>query len=117
MSWDIEYTAAFGLWWDSLSSEEQVSVSTGVHLLEERGPQLGFPWSSRVVTSRHGHMRELRIQHKGAPYRVLYAFDPRRVGLLLIGGTKEGDDRWYEHFVPRADDLYDRHLKDLKQQG
>lgn len=43
------------------------------------------------------HMRELRIQHRGDPYRVLYAFDPRRVGgILLIGGTKGGDNRWYE---------------------
>jgi hypothetical protein len=29
------------------------------------------------------------------PYRVLYIFDPRRVALLLLGGDKTGDDRWY----------------------
>jgi len=59
-------------------------------------------------------MRELRVQHKGVPYRVLYAFDPRRVALLLLGGTKVGDDRWYERFVPRADALFDAHLKDFR---
>jgi hypothetical protein len=52
-------------------------------------------------------MRELRVQHQGRPYRVLYAFDPRRVAILLIGGDKTGNDRWYEKFVPRADRLYD----------
>jgi len=58
-------------------------------------------------------MRELRIQHSGRPYRVLYAFDPRRTALLLIGGDKTGNNRWYEVFVPIADSLYDAHLKEL----
>lgn len=62
-------------------------------------------------------MRELRVQHRGRPYRVLYAFDPWRVALLLIGGEKTGDDRWYERFVPIADRLYDEHLRTIKREG
>jgi hypothetical protein len=62
-------------------------------------------------------MRELRIQHQGQPYRVLYAFDPRRAAILLIGGDKTGNDRWYEEFVPTADRLYDAHLASLKREG
>jgi len=50
-------------------------------------------------------------------HRVLYAFDPRRVALLLIGGGKTGDDRWYERFVPIADRLYDEHLRTIKREG
>ena len=57
-------------------------------------------------------MRELRIQHEGRPYRVLYAFDPRRAAILPIGGEKTGN-RWYEEYVPRADAIYDRHLLEL----
>ena len=53
----------------------------------------------------------------GRPFRTLYAFDPRRVAILLIAGDKTGDDRWYEDFVPRADDLYDEHLKILEREG
>lgn len=60
--------------------------------------------------------RELRVQHRGRPYRVLYAFDPRRVAILLIGGDKTGHARWYEQFVPVADRLYDRHLETLKRE-
>ena len=60
-------------------------------------------------------MRELRIQHRGDPYRVLYAFDPRRTAILLIGGCKTGDARWYEKMVPVADDLYDEHLEEIGQ--
>jgi hypothetical protein len=62
-------------------------------------------------------MRELRVQHQGRPYRVLYAFDPRRCAILLIGGDKTGDDRWYETHVPMADMLYERHIQQLRSEG
>jgi len=62
-------------------------------------------------------MRELRIPHQGRPYRVLYAFDSRRTGILLLGGDKTGNDRWYEEQVPVADRLYDEHLRQLKREG
>ena len=62
-------------------------------------------------------MRELRIRHAGRPYRVLYAFDPRRMAILLIGGDKTGNSRWYDEIVPIADGLYDQHIEDLKNEG
>jgi hypothetical protein len=86
-------------------------------LLEQKGPSLPFPFSSGIAGSKHEHMRELRIQHAGRPYRVLYAFDPRRVALLLLGGDKTGNDRWYDEFVPLADRLYDEHLATLRKEG
>lgn len=73
MSWDVEYTDEFGDWWSALSEAEQESLAASVRLLEERGPSLGFPHSSGINGSRHGHMRELRTQHEGRPYRTLYA--------------------------------------------
>jgi len=79
--------------------------------------RLRVPYSFGVTQSKYEHMRELRIQHGGRPYRVLYAFDPRRVPLLLIGGDKTGDDRWYDIFVPIADRLYDEHLERLRKEG
>ena len=91
MAWEVEYTDEFGLWWETLTEDEQDSVAVVVGLLEARGPHLPFPYSSGIAGSRHSHMRELRIQHAGDPYRILYAFDPRRVALLLIGGKKTGD--------------------------
>jgi len=62
-------------------------------------------------------MRELRVQHKGRPYRILYAFDPHRVAILLLGGDKTGNDRWYQENIPMADKLYDQHLQILKKEG
>jgi hypothetical protein len=92
-------------------------VIASVDLLAVHGPRLGFPHSSGINGSRHSHMRELRIQHAGRPYRVLYAFDPRRSAILLLGGDKTGDDRWYERNVPIADRLYDGYLEELRKEG
>lgn len=113
MSFEVEYTDEFGGWWDGLSEREQDSVRRSVQLLETAGPHLPFPHSSSVRGSRYSHMRELRVQHDGRPYRVLYAFDPRRVAILLIGGDKTGDGRWYQRFIPVAEALYDEHLDEV----
>ncbi len=117
MEWEVEYTDEFEEWWEGLSEAEQEDVAAYVTLLEKKGPTLPFPYSSDIRGARHTHMRELRVQHRGRPYRVLYAFDPRRAAILLIGGDKTGDERWYGTFVPLADELYDRHLAALKKEG
>ena len=117
MTWDVEYTNEFGDWWAGLSEDEQESLAASVHLLEERGPALSFPHSSGINGSKHSHMRELRTQHDGRPLRTLYAFDPRRSAILLIGGDKTGDGRWYDTNVPIADRLYDQHLGQLRKEG
>jgi len=83
-------------------------------MLMEAGPALGYPQSTGIKDSKFSHMRELRIQHEGRPYRVLYAFDPKRMALLLLGGDKTGDDRWYEKMVPKADAIYEEHLRGIK---
>jgi hypothetical protein len=117
MEWEIEYTDQFGEWWDALTEAEQEDIQASVLMLREKGPTLGYPASSQVRGSRHSHLRELRVQHAGRPYRILYAFDPRRTGILLLGGDKTGNDRWYEEHVPVADRLYDELLEELKEEG
>jgi hypothetical protein len=62
-------------------------------------------------------MRELRVQSGGDPLRIFYAFDPRRTAILLIGGNKAGDDRFYEQMIPLADRLYDDYLREIKREG
>jgi hypothetical protein len=88
-----------------------------VQELEKRGPELSFPYSSSIKGSRHGVMRELRVQSGGKPIRIFYAFDPRRTAILLIGGRKGGNKRFYEEFVRTADQLFDEHLAELRSQG
>lgn len=108
----MEFTDEFRDWFeDGLTISEQEDVTRVVEMLEQAGPMLPFPYSSGVTGSKFSHMRELRIQHQGRPYRVLYAFDPRRAALLLLGGDKTGDDRWYDKMVPKADAMYERHIQ------
>jgi hypothetical protein len=115
--WEVEGTDEFSRWFLALSENEQVSVGRVADLLVEHGPSLPFPYSSGIEISRYRHMRELRIQHQGRPYRVLYAFDPRRHAILLLGGDKTGDNRWYEEKVPLAEALYENHLRHLEEEG
>jgi hypothetical protein len=117
MSWQVEYTDEFGAWWETLTTDEQASVAASVGLLEHLGTNLKFPHSSGIHGSRHGHLRELRTQHQGRPFRTLYAFDPRRTAILLIAGDKTGDDRWYDTHIAIADRLYDEHLEQLNDEG
>lgn len=116
MEWIIEYTDEFGDWWVDLKEAEQISIDAHVRKLEQRGPNLPFPYSSGIGGSRHPHMRELRVQSGGRPLRVFYAFDPRRAAILLIGGDKTGDGRFYERMIPIADALYDEHLAELEKE-
>jgi hypothetical protein len=102
MVWSVEYTDQFGEWWEDLSNVERADIEAVVTLLEENGPMLSLPYSSGIRGSRHGRMRELRVQSGGRPIRIFYAFDPRRVAILLIGGDKTGDNRFYEVYLPFA---------------
>lgn len=57
------------------------------------------------------------FRRRGEPYRILYAFDPRRVAVILLGGNKIGNDRWYKENVPASDNLYNVLLEELKNEG
>ena len=113
----MEFTNEFESWWSTLSEQQQDDVAVSVGHIVEFGPALGFPHCSNVATSRYPQMRELQTQSGGKPLRTLYAFNPRRTAILLIGGEKTGDDRWYEKFVPVADRILERHLLELKKEG
>jgi hypothetical protein len=117
VSWNVEHTDEFARWWAALSDSQQEDATAVVLLLMKFGPQLPFPYSSGIAGSKHAHMRELRVQSGGRPMRIFYAFDPRRSAILLIGGDKTGDRRFYERLVPIADALYDVYLIELKKEG
>ncbi|MCJ8274162.1 MAG: type II toxin-antitoxin system RelE/ParE family toxin [Psychrosphaera sp.] len=117
MVWNVEYTDEFGDWWQQLSQKQQDSATATVELLMELGPNLRHPHSSGINGSKHEHMRELRIQSGGHPIRVFYAFDPIRSAILLIGGDKTGNMRFYQTYIPIADRLYEQHIEELRKEG
>jgi hypothetical protein len=117
MTWNVENTDEFTEWWNELTDAQREDITATAELLMEHGPNLPFPHSAGIENSRHGHMRELRVQSGGRPIRIFYAFDPRRSAILLIGGDKTGDGRFYARMIPIADKLYDVHLDELRKEG
>jgi hypothetical protein len=116
MTWEVEYTDQFGEWWDNLAEEAQEAVTAAINVLERRGPALGRPLVDTIKQSRHKNMKELIPP--ASDIRVLFAFDPRRAAILLIGGDKSGEwSAWYDRMVPVADDLFDEHLRELESEG
>ncbi len=116
MGWEVEFTDQFGDWFAGLSEQEQDFVATAVVVLQDRGPGLGRPMVDTIKGSRHANMKELRPL--GGNLRVLFAFDPRRMAILLIGGDKTNRwEAWYRESIPIADRLYDEHLETLRREG
>jgi hypothetical protein len=115
--WNVEFTGEFFDWWNSLTDSQQDALQAGIELLESNGPSLGRPHADTVKGSRHPNMKELRTQCAGKPLRSFFAFDPRRSAILLIGGDKTGDKRFYDKMIPLADALYDTYLKELRKEG
>ena len=104
---EIEFTPAFEQWWDDLTADEQQSVEFSVELLHAQGVALGHPHTSQIKGSRLGRLREFADPASGARRTGLYAFDPGRTVILLIGGDKGTlGDRWYEYLrAARGADL------------
>ncbi len=116
LAWEVEYTDQFEQWWDQLTVDEQGAIAIAVEALQERGPALGRPFVDTLKGSRHANMKELRP--RGETMRILFAFDPRRTAILLLGGDKRGRwNEWYETTIPIADQLYDDYLAELRREG
>lgn len=114
--WDIEATEHFAQWYRDLTGDDVETVTAAVNRLEAHGPSLGRPFVDTIKGSRHPNMKELRPT--GTHLRILFAFDPRRSAILLVGGDKTHRWReWYKTFIPIADTLYDEHLHELREEG
>lgn len=111
MTWDIYFTEVAEDWILGLDDDDYRSIMAAVELLEEHGPALGRPAVDHIEGSRHHNMKELRSF--GGNLRALFAFDPERDAIVLLGGDKSNDwTGWYDRNIPVADDLYDEHLRE-----
>jgi len=113
MAWEILTAVEFDRWWESLDAKERESLAASIERVRQLGPMLGRPHADTVARSKHRNMKELRTQHRGRPLRTFFAFDPVRRAVLLIGGDKTGDKRFYDRMIPLADAIFDAHLAAL----
>lgn len=114
MTWTIKTLETFDNWFKDLKVVEQEDVAAAIYLLENQGANLARPYADTLKGSDFKNMKELRVQHKGKPYRILYIFDPKRQGILILGGNKTGDKRWYKKNIPLADKLYKQYLETME---
>jgi len=110
MAWEIKLTLEMERWFMGLGRDDAERIGASIDHLLEHGPELGRPAADRVHRSRHHNMKELRSF--GGNLRVLFAFDPHRRAVLLVGGDKTNNWKgWYRENIPKADRLYDEHLR------
>ncbi|MGP0065256.1 MAG: type II toxin-antitoxin system RelE/ParE family toxin [Isosphaeraceae bacterium] len=115
MKWDVQLDPEFARWIGGLEEDLRREILAHAALLRERGPQLGRPYVDTIEDSEYLNMKELRVQFRGDPWRILFAFDPNRAAILLVGGNKRGDKRWYKKHIPIADERFKRHLESLER--
>jgi hypothetical protein len=115
MRWEIELHEAVERWLlNALDARDAARIASAIDQLEEGGPALGRPAVDTIKGSRHKNMKELRS--RGGHLRVLFAFDPRRQAILLVGGDKSDDwEGWYRDAIPVADRRYGEHLAVLEK--
>ena len=112
--WTLVFSSDFEEWLTSLSEDEQNSVAAILEILRMQGPHLPRPHADVIHGSRISNLKELRVQHRGSPYRVFYAFDPLRQAMVLCGGNKTGDKRFYVRMIPIAERIWFDYIKGLQ---
>jgi len=114
MEWIIEFDEDFSAWFHAQEDDLQDEITAALKVLAAFGPALRRPRVGNIGDSKHSQMKELIVQYQGEPWRILFAFDPDRHAILLVGGNKTGDNRWYKTTIPIADARFDKHLAELK---
>ena len=112
---DEEFFEEFGAW----PYPVQDAVLSSLGKLRAFGPSLGRPTVDTLKGSAYANMKELRVDALDAPWRIAFAFDPKRKAILLTGGSKSGipKDRFYLALIRVADARYREHLRTMGTEG
>jgi len=116
MEWTVLLDDDFALWLSDQPYAVRVGIAAHIGLLAKFGPALGRPQVDTLQGTSLPNLKELRVQIQGDPWRVLFVFDPKRRAIVLVGGNKRGDKRWYKQNIPLAEARYQRHLQQLENE-
>jgi len=117
MEWNVIFDPEFRIWFYQQEQGFQDETFAVIKILEESGPMLGRPRVDTLKGSSFANMKELRVQYLGEPWRILFAFDPKRQAILLVGGNKTGNNRWYKENIPIADKRYEEYLEIIEEEN
>ena len=114
MSWVVLYHDEFDAWFNEQEEDVQDSILFSIGILRVEGPMLGRPYVDTIKGSKYPNLKELRVQHRGEPWRIFFAFDPKRRAIVLLGGNKTGGgSNWYEDNIRIADKRFEEHLSKI----
>ena len=111
MPYELVLLDDFAAWLDEQEEDRRIKILGHLDLLEERGPLLGRPYVDTLKGSKIQNLKELRVQHKTEPIRILFAFDPKQQAVIILGGSKQADKRWYDTNIPVAEKMFFEHLE------
>ena len=116
MQWTVIFHRAFETEFAELPLGVQEALAATATLLGSQGPMLGRPHADTLAGSTHANMKELRFNANDGVWRVAFAFDPARKGIILIAGDKAGvaQKRFYKTLIAKADARFAEHLEKLK---
>lgn len=114
--WAVATTDEFDEWFSDLGEDAQAEVIAKVELLKLFGPRLSRPHADTLSGAKHANLKELRVDTATLALRIAFAFDPERMGILLVAGNKSGvsQKRFYKQLIDKADGLFDEHLAKLQ---
>lgn len=108
--WEVILSDEIINWFQRLENASQDAILIKINLLRNIGPALSRPYADTIKRSKHKNMKELRVSNKKHVFRIFYAFDTKRKAIMLLGGDKRGDKRFYDKMIPIADKILDRYL-------
>lgn len=119
MTWTIVFDDPFDEEFEQLSEEVQDELLVHLKPLKQFGPSLGRPHVDTLNGSKHANMKELRFKADDGVWRVAFAFDPKRKGIVLVAGDKSGksEKRFYKQLIKLADKRFDKHLVRLGKEN
>jgi len=120
MPWTVILTPEFADWFLAEPEATRDRINVSLRLIRDFGPALGRPHVDTLKNSTVANLKELRVSVGGLPYRVFFAFDTVRRAVVLCGGDKTGDKRFYRRMIPVAEAALERHaarLKKLQDEG
>ncbi|MGX1101487.1 type II toxin-antitoxin system RelE/ParE family toxin [Amorphus sp. MBR-141] len=119
MKWEVLFHETFEREFAQLPEAVQDELFAHAELLAAFGPSLKRPRADTLKGSRHANMKELRFDANDGFWRVAFAFDPERKGILLVAGDKSGqsEKRFYRRLIAKADERFESHLSELSKKG
>lgn len=115
MPYVVVYLNEFAIWLSDQDEDRRLRIIAHLDLLQQRGPLLSRPYAETLKGSRIAKLKELRVQHKSEPIRILFAFDSKQQAVVILGGSKQASKRWYDTYIPIAEKIYQDYLEEQRK--